>query len=124
MTKQLKTIVKVLGSTNSHPTAEWIYREVKQEIPKVSLGTIYRNLRELQVEGEILEINIDGSPSRFDYNTTDHCHFRCTNCEQMIDLTVPECSKIVKQLTRKRGLQITGHQVIFSGLCVECQKRR
>ena len=120
--KQKNIILRALKSTTSHPTADWIYYEVKQEIADVSLGTIYRNLRQLAQTGKILELHIDSSYSRFDYNTESHCHFRCTKCEQISDLIVPECAEIIEQLTRERGLQITAHVVIFSGLCVECQK--
>ena len=120
--QQKNTILKVLKGTTSHPTADWIYSEVRKEIPNVSLGTIYRNLRQLKARGKILKLHIDDVSSRFDYNTKSHCHFRCTKCKQVFDLIVPECSKMIEQLSRQRGLQISSYMVTFSGLCVKCQK--
>ncbi|MFC2047301.1 Fur family transcriptional regulator [Chloroflexota bacterium] len=122
ITKQKDSILEALESTNSHPTADWIYSKGRREIPNISLGTIYRNLRELEERGEILELRIDGSKGRFDNNTESHCHFHCVKCQQIFDLSVPACSEIIEKLTQQRGLQITSYMVIFSGLCVECQK--
>ena len=33
MTKQRKLILEVLRSTDSHPTADWIYEQVKKKFP-------------------------------------------------------------------------------------------
>ena len=71
-TKQKEAILRVLGGTNTHPTAEWIYEEVKKEIPNISLGTVYRNLRLLGESGEILQLDLCGSLSRFDCRTANH----------------------------------------------------
>ena len=116
------TILKAVKSTNSHPSADWIYDGVRKELPKISLGTVYRHLRQLEEEGQLRGIHIDGKSSRFDCNTENHCHFSCKKCEQVFDLIVPECSDIIDKLTHDRGLYIESYMVLFRGLCVECQK--
>ena len=75
--RQREAIIRVLMSTTSHPTAEWVYEEVKKEIPNVSLGTVYRNLKLLKERGEILELEQTGHYRRFDGNSANHYHFRC-----------------------------------------------
>ena len=72
MTKQRKLILDVLRSTKSHPTADWIYEKVRQEIPNISLGTIYRNLNILRDMGEIMELDYGSKYSRFDGNAENH----------------------------------------------------
>ena len=57
--KQRETILKVLRSTRSHPSVNWIYENVKKEIPDVGLATVYRNLRQLEAAGEIMRIQGD-----------------------------------------------------------------
>jgi Fur family peroxide stress response transcriptional regulator len=86
MTKQRKTILDVLKNTTSHPTADWIYEQVKKEIPNVSLGTIYRNLNLLAEMNKITVINYANDQSHYDGNTEVHYHFRCNNCQRVYDL--------------------------------------
>jgi len=121
-TKQKDIILSALKNTTSHPTADWVFDQVKEEIPNISLGTIYRNLRQLAEIGEILELHIDGSHGRFDHNTKSHCHLRCIECERIFDLIIPECSQMIERLNRQRGLKISSYMVIFSGLCMDCQE--
>ena len=67
-TKQRELILKTLRSTDTHPTADWIYEQVKKEMPNISLGTVYRNLGILKESGEILELNYGSKYSRYDGN--------------------------------------------------------
>jgi len=85
-TKQRDLILKVLRSTDTHPTADWIYEQVKKEMPNISLGTVYRNLGKLAKSGEITELSFGSKYSRFDGNADDHYHFICTSCEKVIDI--------------------------------------
>src|SRR6056297_2080891 len=88
MTKQRKTILEVLKNTDSHPTADWIYEKVKQEIPNISLGTVYRNLNLLADKDKITVINYANDQSHYDGNTKIHYHFRCNQCGNVFDLEV------------------------------------
>ena len=85
-TKQRDLILKVLRSTDTHPTADWIYEQVKKEMPNISLGTVYRNLGKLAELGEITELKFGSKYSRFDGNPDNHYHFVCTECEKVIDV--------------------------------------
>ena len=121
-TRQKDAILSVLRSTTSHPTADWIYEQVRHEIPNISLGTVYRNLRLLKQEGEILELDLAGSLSRFDANTTDHYHFRCELCGRVFDLDEPVDSRMNETVARKTGFTVTQHRLEFRGLCLDCQR--
>ncbi len=68
MTKQRKIILDVLKNTTSHPTADWIYDQVREVLPNISLGTVYRNLKVLKEMGEIMELDFGSTYSRFDGN--------------------------------------------------------
>ena len=65
-TRQREAIVRLLRGTNTHPTADSIYEMVKKEIPNISKGTVYRNLKVLLETGEVSELNIRGTVSRFE----------------------------------------------------------
>lgn len=121
-TKQREVILKVLRNTKSHPNAFWIYEQVRKEIPKISLGTIYRNLNLLRDKGEILELYFSRPFSRFDGNTTNHYHFICHNCELIFDLDEPVDKKLDRKIAQKTGFKISLHRLEFQGLCPNCQK--
>ena len=121
-TKQREAILSVLRSTTSHPTAAWIYEQVRKEIPDISLGTVYRNLRLLGEAGEIMEIDLSGTFSRFDGNQDNHYHLRCERCGRLFDVDEPVNTEIDERVARKTGFQISYHRLEFRGLCQECQK--
>ncbi len=121
-TRQREAILKILRDTTSHPTADWIYSEVRKDIPNISLGTVYRNLRLLRESGEVSGIDLGGSSSRFDGNSAYHYHFRCERCGRIFDVDEPVDARINERIARKTGFKISGHWLDFRGLCKECQK--
>jgi Fur family peroxide stress response transcriptional regulator len=120
-TRQKTAILEVLRGTTSHPTADWIYKEVRKKIPNISLGTIYRNLRQLCRSGEILELELCGNYSRFDARNDNHYHFRCERCGQVFDVDEPINPEIDKTTARRTGFRINYHRLEFYGLCLDCQ---
>jgi Fur family peroxide stress response transcriptional regulator len=121
-TKQREAILKVLRGTTSHPAADWIYNEVRKEIPNISLGTVYRNLRLLRECGEIQWMDLGSTSSRFNGNPANHYHFRCEKCRRVFDIDEPVDEKINERIARKTGFKISHHCLEFRGLCNKCQK--
>ncbi|MBO8127020.1 MAG: transcriptional repressor [Firmicutes bacterium] len=122
MTTQRRVILKVLKNTDIHPTADWVYQEVRKELPKVSLGTIYRNLGTLAEAGEILELNYSNSQSRYDGNPNPHYHFRCQSCGRVYDLPLPYRPEMDKEASSTCQHKITGHRLEFYGICHYCRR--
>ena len=75
--RQRDAILKNLSSRLDHPTADMIYRDLREEYPRISLGTVYRNLNLLAELGQIRKIHCEGGTEHYDYDTSDHCHFVC-----------------------------------------------
>ena len=119
--KQKEAIFKVVREATLHPTAEWVYERVKREIPNISLGTIYRNLKLLKHEGEIAELGLADTLSRFDGNPQNHYHFRCEQCGRIFDVGEPVNNESDVRLTQKTGFKISHHRLEFHGLCKDCQ---
>lgn len=119
--KQKEAILRVLKSTTSHPTADWVYERVRREIPNISLGTVYRNLRLLTQEGEVQELDLTGGVSRFDANTSNHYHFRCERCGRVFDLEEAVDETMDARVAEKTGFKVTHHCLEFRGLCNDCQ---
>jgi Fe2+ or Zn2+ uptake regulation protein len=121
--KQRDTILKVVLNSKSHPRADWVYEQVRQEIPNISLGTVYRNLKSLVKSGEIRQLDLADGTSRFDGNTDSHYHFRCEGCGLIFDLDEPVDHSIGERVAKKTGFKISRQRMELLGLCTECQRK-
>jgi Fur family peroxide stress response transcriptional regulator len=120
-TRQKAAVIDVLRQTNSHPDAAWVYEKVRRKIPKISLGTVYRNLRLLKEAGVIEELTQSGQISRFDGNASPHYHFRCDSCGRIYDLDQTVDKNIEARVARETGFKVTHHNLELGGLCLDCQ---
>lgn len=110
-----------LRATNSHPTAEWIYLELKPLYPDLSLGTVYRNLALFRQDGEIVSVGTVHGQERFDGNTAPHAHFVCTTCGAVIDVDVDMADATLDELVCSRiGASVDFHTLTFYGTCKSC----
>lgn len=123
-TRQRDLVLKVLRSTRTHPTAYWVYEQVRKEIPDVSLGTIYRNLRVLKDMGEISELEFGPTFSRFDGNPRNHYHFTCTACGRVFDVDLPVLTELERMAQKSGDFEVHSHRLEFSGLCARCRHSR
>ena len=119
--KQKEAIFRVLKGTSSHPTADWIYGQVRKEISNISLGTVYRNLRLLARDGEILQLDLAGALGRSDARIENHYHFRCEQCGRIFDVDEPVDKAMDDRIAQKTGFRVTYHCLEFRGLCQDCQ---
>jgi Fur family ferric uptake transcriptional regulator len=101
---------------------------VRARLPKISLGTVYRNLELLVEMGAIQKLEMGGPESRFDGNAGHHHHIRCERCGRVDDLgDVPEALTDVlagARLAHTSGYEILGYRLVFSGICPECGKKQ
>lgn len=121
-TKQREAILRILRNNRSHPTADQIYDEVRQDIPNISKGTVYRNLQVLAEDGAVSVLNINGTQNRYEQKREGHYHFRCETCRRVFDLNEPVDKDIDERIARETGFTILHHQTEFSGLCKDCQQ--
>jgi Fur family peroxide stress response transcriptional regulator len=121
--RQRELILRILRSTKSHPSADWIYEKAKMKMPNISLGTVYRNLNLLAEEGKIRKFSIGGATTQFDADLRDHYHIRCVHCSRIED--VPHISHRVTyhEIEELTGYHIHSLQLAFSGLCPQCHRR-
>ncbi|MFB0517389.1 MAG: Fur family transcriptional regulator [Candidatus Neomarinimicrobiota bacterium] len=117
--KQRDTILKAVRGTDRHPTAEWIFDQVRREIPNISLGTVYRNLNQL-ADGNLLRRIFDNGFVRYDGNPVRHDHFRCVRCHRIFDIHVP-LEGIAEAITKDGKFKVTGYSLEVTGECPECQ---
>lgn len=119
LTSQRKLILDYLRSVKTHPSAEDIYHEVKKKLPRISLGTVYRNLEIFKEKGEIKEIISE--VRKFNGDLSDHHHFICEKCHKIFDVNL-NSHYYKKKKIKDIGI-IKNYQVYFWGLCQKCLKR-
>jgi Fur family peroxide stress response transcriptional regulator len=120
MTKQRRAILKALRDTQSHPDAYWIYDNVRQQIPNISLGTIYRSLKVLCEMGFVQELTYGDQHSRYDGNVSNHGHATCILCGRIADVNMPLNGDASRYAECETGFEITALRVEFQGICPAC----
>ena len=120
--KQRDRIFELLKSTQTHPTASWIYDQLKKEISNLSLGTVYRNLNVLTEQGLIRKFDFGSTFDRYDADISQHYHFSCERCGSFVDLETPIDEGLNKQVEKTTKFKIKSHRIEFYGLCYKCQK--
>ncbi|MCQ2450951.1 MAG: transcriptional repressor [Clostridia bacterium] len=119
--RQREAILKVLKNSKAHPSASFIYEEVRKEIPNISLGTVYRNLAELGKSGEILEISVGDGTERYDGDISPHIHFACRKCGKIIDY--PLKNDMFSEFATESGFAADTTVCVVYGLCEECNRK-
>jgi Fe2+ or Zn2+ uptake regulation protein len=126
LTNPRRVVLEVVRATESHPTAAGVHRVVRRRLPRVSLGTVYRNLRLLVAEGLVKER--PGPHARFDGNLAEHHHFTCLGCGRIVDvagpITEPHSRALRAQVAAAGGFSVTHHRIEFYGRCPACRKTR
>ncbi|HEY3315794.1 MAG TPA: transcriptional repressor [Bacillota bacterium] len=125
-TKQRQVILEELRKVKSHPTADEVYEMVKKKLPRISLGTVYRNLELLSDAGEIQTLELAGTQKRFDGEPATHYHVRCLNCGKVedLDFSLDELEGMEEKVRRETGYEVFGYRLKFLGLCPKCQKEQ
>lgn len=124
MTRQRQVILEIVNSMRTHPTADEIYEIVRKKLPKISLGTVYRNLDLLAQNGTIQVYEHSGSQKRFDGNAHEHYHVRCVSCGRIDDAHQCPCEDLERLIKGKTDYEIIGHRLEFIGLCPSCKKKK
>lgn len=122
MTKQRSLILSELRKLTSHPTADEMYNIVRKKMPRISLGTVYRNLDLLAGDQEILKLEHAGFQKRFDGNIMPHQHVRCTHCGKVADVMPPVSVPEMPDAMAVPGFEVTSASLEFYGTCADCAK--
>lgn len=122
MTLQRSAILEELRRERFHPTADEVYERVRQRFPRISLGTVYRNLQVLVNDGLIRKVEADGRQMRFDGTLDEHQHIRCLSCGRLDDVGFSLKQESMDSVSAESGYDVKGCAVMFEGLCPRCRK--
>jgi Fe2+ or Zn2+ uptake regulation protein len=124
MTRQRQVILDELKKVHTHPTADQVYKMTRERLPRISLGTVYRNLEILSACGLIQKLKLGSAPKRFDGNAENHYHIRCVSCGRVDDLMSSILTSIEEDLCKSSEYKIIGHRLEFLGVCPRCKDKR
>lgn len=121
-TNQRQLILDYIKSASLHPTAEQIFNIVRKKMPRLSFGTVYRNLDILEKQNLVKVLSYSKERARYDAVIDNHYHFVCERCDKIMDLVMDEMVEMNEQAAKRHCLQISRHSIFFFGLCKECAK--
>ena len=119
-TRARRVILEIVRASEAHPSAATVYRGVRRHLPRVSLATVYRNLRMLAAEGLLTE-RADVTGMRFDGNTATHDHFTCVACGRIFDVPAAAARPATARL--HAGFEVLSRHVEFYGRCSRCNRK-
>lgn len=120
VTEQRTAVYRFLLSTDSHPTAEDVFIGVREDLPAISLATVYKSLETFVGSGLALKLNYSDGSSRYDGRTDPHHHARCTVCGQVRDVPGELPLSQVARLDPSLPFQVTGYRLELTGVCGDC----
>lgn len=122
-THQKEVISRIVKESCDHPTAEMVLEKAREELPALSLGTVYRVLKDMAKNGEIREVVCKDAPSRFDKTTMNHGHFTCVKCGKVKDVFF-NLDKIDKSIVDFGDDIVLESQIFFRGICSDCKDKQ
>lgn len=123
ITPQRIAIYRELVSSQEHPSATMIYRNIRDYFPNISLGTVNSTLLTFAEKGITHVIESSGEPKRFDPNLKKHHHFKCTRCGKIVDFEDESYDKLGVPRAIKKKYVVRGIMVNLEGLCDACRRK-
>lgn len=121
LTIQRQLVYDTVISLANHPTALEVHKKIIIIHPTISLATVYTNLKHLAEEGYIKLLSFSDTADRYDSIPDEHYHIKCQKCNNIVDL-IMECPPFIDDKAAElSGYVIKSHDIIFGGICPECQ---
>ena len=122
LTRQRAAVFHFVSQAKHHPTAEEVYLAVKQELPRISLATVYKNLEALVACGAVSKWTYGDSAARYDIRTDHHYHTRCLLCGRLWDLDATQGAELLRQIKPQAGFAVQDYRLELLGHCRDCRR--
>jgi Fur family peroxide stress response transcriptional regulator len=123
ITPQRAAIYQELVKAQNHPDSEDIFRKIKTIFPQISIDTVYRTLSKFAEIGLIHIVEGYGEARRYDPDTNNHHHFRCSRCNKIVDFRDENYDRLRVPETFQKNFKVTRVKIILEGICNECAKK-
>lgn len=116
VTPQRQLLFKLMHNNSAHPTADSLFAVASQQMPGISLRTVYQTLTDLAEMGELRTIEVGAGAMRFDPNVSDHHHAVCEVCGAVQDVYVNQ----TPELLGLDGFAVADAHIVYRGRCASC----
>jgi Fur family peroxide stress response transcriptional regulator len=123
VTTQRLAVYRALIETAEHPSAETVFRRVKQIFPTISLDTVNRTLWTLSEIDAAFIVEGSGDAKRFDGNLHPHQHFKCVRCKRIVDFYHQPFDNVEVPLNIRRKFKVLRKTVYLEGICDSCREK-
>jgi Fe2+ or Zn2+ uptake regulation protein len=120
-TRQRLAVLRALRRASGHPTAAELHRNVRRELPNVSLKTVYESLDSLVSVGLASCVTEGGEPYRYEGKSDPHYHSRCRVCGRLDDLLPHSDGHIRARTSIPEGFAVERISVTIVGRCPRCR---
>lgn len=125
ITPQRLALLKLLVSSEEHPSAAQLHEQLKQNFPTTSLATVYKTLNVLKEMGEVIEMGFSNGDNRYDgAHPYAHAHLVCVQCQRIEDASLSITPKTLQEVARQAGYKFIGHRLDLYGLCQTCREQQ
>ncbi|MBN2146308.1 MAG: transcriptional repressor [Anaerolineales bacterium] len=122
ITPQRMAVLKIMLTSEEHPTVEEVYNRVRSAYPMTSMATIYKTVALLKEMGEVMEIGMGHGSNRYDgLHPEPHLHMICTSCNSITDIEASDLIAMAQEKVRASGFQLSSQRLDFFGICAKCQ---
>ena len=119
-TSQRVVMHRLLRDHDRHVSAEELLSEAGEQLPGVSLPTVYATLELFEELGIVRRVNGGGGTLLWDTRADAHHHMICRNCGRIEDMETPLDLEGARRSAARRGFQPDRAEVVVSGLCADC----
>lgn len=122
-TIQRELVLEAVNKLRNHATADEVYAMVIREYPSIGKGTVYRNLNNLARDGLVRRVEIPDGPDRYDHTLEEHYHVKCVACGNISDVSMDILPDLKKLIYDTKGYIFVGYDILFRGVCPNCQSK-
>jgi len=120
VTPQRSAVYAMLAASDSHPTPESIHLAVRENLPNLSLATVYKILDQFAAHGLVQKIPNPDQAARYDARVDSHHHTVCGGCGRIGDVVLQPFNPDLGLLHAPEGFQVSRVNVVVQGFCAEC----
>jgi Fur family ferric uptake transcriptional regulator len=124
VTWQRRLLLELISQAGGHLDADELFRRAKEREPRISLSTVYRNLRLFKKLGLVEERHLSENHHHYEVkSSTEHYHLVCLGCGQVIEFESPLLERIKNQIRKENQFEVTGAEIRLQGYCSMCRKK-
>jgi len=125
VTWQRRLLLSVIQETGKHLDAKELYRRASEKDARISLATVYRNLRLFKEQGLINERRLGQARCYYEIkHSGEHQHLVCQACGQVIEFDSSQIRKLVGEVQRKNNFSVTKVELYLEGYCHKCKDKK